>query len=454
MSHWSSANTSNRVRLARALAADTGVGYQKCLRVVVGVADAALLPAFNADSMDASVRALAPLVLLQSVKGKSSAGSSVGACASVGSRTGFAVGDASTLTQFSPHAAIAIDCPPGVAITGAPGAGKSFCAFSLAYQMTVDGVRTVYLDPRGDAMALARVRGVEGAKVFDLRNGDDGMLNPFALTDDMDQSALLAVETVRLLLGGRMSPAREDVLVAALNAVSTEPSPSLGRVVDVLLADTVSAEARSLGLTLDLMRKLPFGRLCFGEHVGTRFVPADSLTVITMLGLDLPSSDLSPDDYSYENRLGVSVMHLLTRQVHGLMLSMDRSLPKAVIIDEARCVTSTASGARLISEVGRMGRSHNTALVLVTQDAGDLMLDPVRNAISTVFVFRGSNPDEVDSALELVDVERKERNRRVMRELANGECLMRDADGQVTRVQIGILSRDDMIDAVSGNPRT
>ena len=66
-------------------------------------------------------------------------------------------------------------------------------------------------------------------------------------------------------------------------------------------------------------------------------------------------------------------MYLLTRYAKRLMLSLNKNHPKAIFIDEAWAITSTPQGAKLIPEVARMGRAHNTALVLVSQNAGDLM---------------------------------------------------------------------------------
>ncbi|MGV8910902.1 MAG: hypothetical protein ACOH1Y_18175, partial [Propionicimonas sp.] len=45
-----------------------------------------------------------------------------------------------SIVHFSPHVAIAQNMPPGVAITGSPGGGKSFFAFTLAHQMALQGV--------------------------------------------------------------------------------------------------------------------------------------------------------------------------------------------------------------------------------------------------------------------------------------------------------------------------
>ncbi len=353
---------------------------------------------------------------------------------------------------FSPHVAMTRNFPPGVAITGAPGGGKSFLAFTLAHQMALQGVWTIYIDPKADAKPMGSLPGLGSPRVFDLREGNDGMLDPFALGANRGESNLLALETLRLLLGGNVSEEREEALLNAIEKVSNEENPSLNKVVAHLVQSTFPA-ARNLGNVLRTMRDLPFARLCFSENGGDALRPEDGLTVVTLLGLDLPAAGTKPDDYSYENRLAVSVMYLLTRYARQLMLNMDKGHPKAICIDEAWAITSTPQGAKLIPEIARMGRSHNTALVLVSQNAGDLMAESVTNSLSTKFAFRSSIPQEINNVMELMGLPQDQGYQSTVRDLNNGECLMQDVDGRVSRVKIELWNTDTF-DAFNTNPET
>lgn len=354
---------------------------------------------------------------------------------------------------FSPHVAMTRNYPPGVAITGAPGGGKSFLAFTLAHQMAMQGVWTIYIDPKADAKPMGELKGLGQPRVFDLRDGNDGMLDPFALGANSGEATLLALETLRLLLGGSVSEEREEALLNAIEVVAKSPNPSLSMVVDVLTNNAANTAARNLGAVLRTIRELPFARLCFSPIGGTTLRPEDGLTVVTLLGLDLPSATTSPEDYSYENRLAVSVMYLLTRYARKLMLNMDKSHPKAICIDEAWAITSTPQGAKLIPEIARMGRSHNTALVLVSQNAGDLMAEAVTNSISTKFAFRSSIPQEINNVIELMGLEDDQGYENFVRDLRNGECIMQDIDGRVSRVKIDAWNKE-LFDTFNTNPET
>jgi hypothetical protein len=130
---------------------------------------------------------------------------------------------------------------------------------------------------------------------------------------------------------------------------------------------------------------------------------------------------------------------------------MDRRIPKAIVLDEAWAVTSTPQGAKLIPEVSRMGRSRNTALVLVSQNAGDLLNEQVTNCISAVFAFRSTERAEVANVLALLGVELIDEHAAVLRSLGNGECIFRDLDGRAGRIVVDLIS-DDLRRWLDTNP--
>ena len=89
----------------------------------------------------------------------------------------------------------------------------------------------------------------------------------------------------------------------------------------------------------------------------------------------------------------MALLYLVSQFARRLLNGMDRRLPKAIFLDEAWAITSTPQGAKLIPEVSRMGRSRNTALIMVSQNAGDLLNEQVTNCISSVFAFRSTEHD-------------------------------------------------------------
>jgi len=164
--------------------------------------------------------------------------------------------------------------------------------------------------------------------------------------------------------------------------------------------------------------------------------------VFTLAGLTLPDASVRRDDFSYEQRLSVALLYLVSQFSRRLLNGMDRRMPKAIFLDEAWAITSTPEGAKLVPEVSRMGRSRNTALILVSQNAGDLLTEQVTNCISSVFAFRSSERVEVANVMALLGVEPSADHQAVLRGLGNGECIFRDLEGRAGRIGIDLISKE------------
>jgi hypothetical protein len=174
-------------------------------------------------------------------------------------------------------------------------------------------------------------------------------------------------------------------------------------------------------------------------------------TVFTLAGLTMPDTSTNRDDYSYEQRLSVALLYLVSQFARKLLNGIDRTKPKAIFLDEAWAITSTPEGAKLVPEVSRMGRSRNTALILVSQNAGDLLHEQVTNCLSSVFAFRSTERGEVANVMSLLGVAPSDEHKAVLRALGNGECIFRDLDDRAGRIGIDLVS-DELRDWIDTNP--
>jgi RecA/RadA recombinase len=360
----------------------------------------------------------------------------------VGPYVGETIGRARSIVHFDPMVAAARNRPTAIAITGEPGGGKTTLALLLIYQLALRGVTVAAIDPKGDAESLVELLQRRGrkARMMSLGSAQPGLLDPFAFGDDLSAKKTMATETLRLLLP-RMSEERESAMIQAVAAVANQPQPSLAKVVDHLVSSP-GAASRNLGAVLQSMSEMRLASLCFDPQGEARIDTEGWTTVFTLGGLTLPDSGVGRDDYSYEQRLSVALLYLVSQFARRLMNGLDRRLPKAIFLDEAWAVTSTPEGAKLVPEVSRMGRSRNTALILVSQNAGDLLNEQVTNCLSSVFAFRSSERFEVESVMSLLGVETNEDHLAVLRNLGNGECLFRDLDGRVGRIGVDLVSEN------------
>ncbi|TQN32847.1 AAA domain-containing protein [Haloactinospora alba] len=355
---------------------------------------------------------------------------------------GETLGRARSIVHFDPMVAAARNRPTAIAITGEPGGGKTTLALLLIHQLALRGVTVAAIDPKGDAESLVKLLQSYGrkARIMSLGSAEPGLLDPFGFGDDLPSKKTMATETLRLLLP-RMSEERESAMIQAVAAVANQPQPSLAKVVRYL-EDSTDPASRNLGAVLQSMSEMRLASLCFdpqGEH---QIETEGWTTVFTLGGLTLPDSAISREDYSYEQRLSVALLYLVSQFARRLMNGLDRHLPKAIFLDEAWAVTSTPEGAKLVPEVSRMGRSRNTSMILVSQNAGDLLNEQVTNCLSSVFAFRSSERVEVESVMALLGIEPTEEHQGMLRNLGNGECVFRDLDGRAGRVGVDLVSEE------------
>jgi hypothetical protein len=369
----------------------------------------------------------------------------------IGPYIGETTGRARAVVHFDPLLAAARNRPTAVAITGEPGGGKTTLALLLILQLALRGVTVAVIDPKGDAESLAGWLAGRGrrARVVPLGSAAPGLLDPFSFGEDLAERRTMATETLRLLLP-RMSEERESAMIQAVAAVAAGEQPSLGKVVSHL-EQAADAASVNLGALLRSMAEMRLARLCFAPSGGERIDAAGWTTVFTLGGLTLPDTAVGRDDYSYEQRLSVALLYLVSQFARQLLNGMDRRLPKAIFLDEAWAITSTPQGAKLIPEVSRMGRSRNTALIMVSQNAGDLLNEQVTNCISSVFAFRSSEQTEVANVLSLLGIEQSAEHKGALRALRNGECVFRDLDGRAGRIAVELIS-DDLRRCLDTNP--
>jgi hypothetical protein len=369
----------------------------------------------------------------------------------IGPYIGETSGRARTVVHFDPLVAAARNRPTAIAITGEPGGGKTTLALLLIYQLALRGATVAVIDPKGDAESLVEYLRRQGrrARVLPLGAAAPGLLDPFSFGAGLPEKRMMATETLRLLLP-RMSEERESAMIQAVGAVAGTGRPSLAKVIGVL-EQAGDPAWKNTGAVMRSISEMRLARLCFAPSVGQQIDAEGWTTVFTLAGLTLPDVTVSRDDYSYEQRLSVALLYLVSQFARKLLNGIDRAAPKAIFLDEAWAITSTPEGAKLVPEVSRMGRSRNTALILVSQNAGDLLNEQVTNCLSSVFAFRSTERGEVASVLSLLGVAPCDEHKAVLRALGNGECIFRDLDDRAGRVGIDLVS-EELRDWIDTNP--
>lgn len=364
---------------------------------------------------------------------------------------------------FDLHTSIASSQPPGVYVSGSPGGGKSFFSMMLAYQSTLSGKTTIYLDPKSDSINMLNLQSDLGDinvwNLADDRTMEPGILDPFSLEKERAQQQLMVMALIETFVGSLSSEQRNS-LTPIVEEVCRLKKPSLRLVMQKLLSKRNDAPANALGNQLKLIQPLPFARLCFDHYEGDGLKIGKGLTIITLLGLKLPDPNLKNEDYQVNDRLGMGIMFLVTTYIRNIMIgNSERNAdgskkvpsPKTVIIDESWAILATKIGRQVISEIFRLGRSLNTACVLISQNANDIDKYGLQNSISTRFAFRVKTFEEGELVRSSFDLPEDVGIAQAMVDFDKGDCVMKDFNGNVSCVHID--SYDSRIfDAFNTNP--
>ena len=345
---------------------------------------------------------------------------------------------------FDTHTQIASSMPPGIYISGQPGSGKTFFSSILAYQSVLSGKTTVYLDPKADAVNLLNLQSEIGSvNVWNLANDDEvepGILDPFSLETDNSKQKMLVMSLIEAFVG-KLSDEQQNSITPIIDDVSKESNPSLSRITQALLAKRNDPGANAIGNQLFLIKPQPFARLCFDHYNGDKRKIGRGLTIITLLGLEMPDPNTPSEDYDLKDRLSTGIMLLVTHYIYNIMIDSDKNKkkpdPKTIIIDESWAILATKAGQKIISQICRLGRSLNTACILISQNADDIDKFSIANSISTRFAFRVQNMGEaiaVRNAFDMPDDIGIEST--IMEDFDKGDCLMKDYNGQISCVHI------------------
>lgn len=351
---------------------------------------------------------------------------------------------------YDPHYAIRINKPPVTLITGSPGSGKTVASLLLASHSGILNKTTFILDPKGDFLSLKLLQDageIENVKVWAVfedveegivSEGNIGMLDPTKLTEDPNENASLTMQTINTLvrdMGGK----QRNALIPIIQDVVSSKNPSLNSI-RMILARSRDPEISTLAQELSLALSLPAGKLLVSSTLTPKRLRLENgVTVASLLGLSLPSSNKSEESYLEKERLSVAIMRLLTHLVLDIMKKSPKTLNKTLFIDEAWTVFNNDSGRNLINEVALLGRSLNMAVVLATQSPSHIKSEDGKNldmTISTRLAFRNTSDEDNKETIQAMSLPRGVGYEGVLKSLDNGRCLMKDSQEQFAFVDI------------------
>ncbi|MEU7903292.1 ATP-binding protein [Actinoplanes sp. NPDC049118] len=369
-----------------------------------------------------------------------------------------------------------------------PGGGKSTLMGALGYLNARRGVQVTLLDPSGPLARLCAMPELRPySRVLNLTGSEQGTLAPYSLIPTPvrtefptgpagDREYEIAVSNARaerrmlvqdicsMLVPPQVAKeaTTATLLRHAVRQVPAEETSTLDDVVATLRTlDDNGAELANLLLDT---AEMPLALLFFGrppEHL----LGADSaLTVITMAGLRLPDLKIEREYWSAEESLALPMLHTAHRLAVRRCYGGSMSARKMVGLDEAHFMEGWRSGRSFLVRLARDSRKWNLAAFVASQNPRDILGLDVQNLVSTVFVGRIAEDQEIASeALRLLRVPVHDGYEATLASLSQAdatsstrlgfrEFVMRDVDGRVQKVRVDVSYVDGLLEYLDTTP--
>jgi hypothetical protein len=351
---------------------------------------------------------------------------------------GYTPGGAARPVRYDPAEAPREDRASAVLLVGTLGSGKTVAAEYIAYSAQRRGSLIVDFDPKPDHGWEQLPELTDELQLLEL-SGDPqhrGKLDPLQVGMDGMREELACSYLLDLL---RDPPASwENQITRTVRDAVREGSRSLLRVIELLNASEHPA-AQEAGQALEVISDFGLARLGFGTGEEEIARVARSLVTIRMPGLSLPDPRASRDTYTRTERVSVATLALVVAYALRL-ISSDKSHHKVVLLDEIWFLLASPQGRAIIDRLVRQGRAFNATVLLGTQRAGDL--GELAEIIGVYLLFGQPSEAAAKRALELIGLDGEHPELlRMLGEMREGHCLMRDLDGRIEEVQIDLPPR-------------
>lgn len=342
------------------------------------------------------------------------------------------------------------------AFLGSLGGGKSFCNNLIVYYAVLFGGQAVIVDPKAERgrwkETLPEI--AHEINIVNLTSAPEnkGLLDPYVIMKDPKDSESLAIDILTFLTGiSSRDGEKFPVLRKAIRSVTQSEHRGLLFVIDELRKED-SPVAEHIASHIESFTDYDFAHLLFSHGDVEQSISLDKqLNIIQVADLVLPDSNSTFEEYTTMELLSVAMLVVISTFSLDF-IHTDRSIFKIVDLDEAWTFLNVAQGKTLSNKLVRAGRAMNAGVYFVTQNAGDVSDENLKNNIGLKFAFRSTDTNEIKRTLEFFGVDKEdENNQKRLRDLENGQCLLQDLYGRVGVVQIHPVFQE-LLDAFDTRP--
>ncbi len=270
-----------------------------------------------------------------------------------------------------------------------------------------------------------------------------GMLDPYVIMKEVKDSGSLAIDILTFLTGISSHDGEQfPILRKAIINVTQDKCRGLLKVIDELRKDN-SQISNNIADHIESFTDYDFAQLLFSDgNIKGSINLEKQMNIIQVADLVLPNKDTLFEEYTTMESLSVAMLIVISTFALDF-IHTDRSTFKIVDLDEAWTFLNVAQGKTLSNKLVRAGCAMNAGVYFVTQNAGDVSDENLKNNIGLKFAFRSTDINEIKRILEFFGVDKEdENNQKRLRELENGQCLIQDLYGRVRVIQIHLVFQE------------
>ena len=326
------------------------------------------------------------------------------------------------------------------AFLGSLGGGKSFSNNMLLYYAVLFGGQAVIIDPKAERgnwkKTLPDIAHEINIVNLTSEEKNKGLLDPYVILKRKKDSESLAIDILTFLTGiSSRDSDKFPVLRKAIRNVTQSKKRGLLLVIDELRKEDTTI-SNSIAEHIASFVDYDFAQLLFSDGEVKKSISLEKqLNIIQVADLVLPDADTTTTEYTTMELLSVAMLIVISTFALDF-IHTDRSIFKIVDLDEAWTFLQVAQGKTLSMKLVRAGRAMNAGVYFVTQNAGDLLDEKMKNNIGLKFAFRSTDLVEIKKTLEFFGVDKEdESNQKRLRDLENGQCLISDIYGRVGVMQ-------------------
>lgn len=286
-----------------------------------------------------------------------------------------------------------------ISVVGKSGAGKSVFMQELIFSIYANGGKALVIDDGYSFKTTCDI--LDGVHIaFD--GSVDLKLNPFTMLEESmmedityrtEATVLISMVVASMVsLGdqkeGRVEGLEEQYIANAINSV-WDTKRAKGEITDVY--DLLLEEAKKEPRLKDVCHKLK--TFCREGVYGNYFTGASNVTV------DQPFTVVELSDLKNQPDLEQVVLQIIMFLGTELMFKTDRSVPVAILIDEAWDMLKGQGTAKFIEGVARRARKYTGALITGTQSIDDYYANQAAEVCyqnSDWLVMLAQKPETID----------------------------------------------------------